>query len=110
MERDRVRIEYGDGELRRLAEDPDCRSRRWGRDVVVAYRKKIQILRAAHDEGDLRALRGLRLEHLTATRAGTVSIRINDQCRLVLTSRPQTDGRVVVVRELVDYHWKDASQ
>lgn len=99
-----MRIEYGDDDLRRLAEDPDYRPRQWGRDVIVAYRKKVQILDAAKDERDLLAMRSLRLERLTADRAGTCSIRLNDQFRLILTFHTDDDGRVAVVLELVDYH------
>jgi proteic killer suppression protein len=99
-----VRIEYGDEDLRRLASDADFKPKRWGRDVIMAYRKKIQILGAARDERDLRALRSLRLEQLAGNRAGTYSIRLNDQFRLILTFRTDEDGRVVVVLELVDYH------
>jgi len=99
-----VRIEYKDDDLRRLAEDPEFRPRQWGRDVVVAYRKKIQILGSATDERDLLALRSLRLERLSGNREGTSSIRLNDQFRLILTFHTGDDGRVVVVLELVDYH------
>jgi proteic killer suppression protein len=98
-----MRIEYGDDDLRRLAEDQSFRPRQWGPDLVRAYRKKIQIIQAAKDEQDLRALRSLRLEQLKGNRAGTSSIRLNDQFRLILTFK--TDGeRVAVVLELVDYH------
>ena len=97
-----MRIEYKDDDLRRLAEDRDFHPKRWGSDIIRAYRKKIQILNAAKDERDLLAMRGLRLESLSGGRAGTSSIRINDQFRLILTFT--TEGsRVVVVLELVDY-------
>jgi toxin HigB-1 len=99
-----VQIEYGDETLRRLAEDPDFAPRQWSRDVVRAYRKKIQLLGAAKDERDLRQLRGLRLKELSGNRAGTSSIRLNDQYRLVLRFRKDPEGRVVIVLELVDYH------
>lgn len=97
-------IEYHDDELRRLAEDPNFRPRQWGRDVVVAYRKKIQILEGAKDERDLYAMQSLNLEKLKGKRTGQSSIRLNDQFRLILTFRTGDDGRVVVVLELVDYH------
>jgi proteic killer suppression protein len=99
-----VVIEYHDDELRRLAEDPNFRPRQWGRDVVVAYRKKIQILEGAKDERDLYAMQSLNLEKLKGKRTGQSSIRLNDQFRLILTFRTGDDGRVVVVLELVDYH------
>jgi proteic killer suppression protein len=99
-----MRIEYGDDDLRRLAEDPAYRPRQWGRDVIVAYRKKVQILDAARDERDLLAMRSLRLERLAGDRDGKCSIRLNGQFRLILTFYTDDDGRVVVVLELVDYH------
>lgn len=99
-----MRIEYDDEELRRLAEEADFRPKQWGRDLVVAYRKKIQVLDSAKDERDLRAMRSLNLEKLKGDRTGRYSIRLNDQFRLILTFRTEDDGRVVVVLELVDYH------
>lgn len=99
-----MKIEYGDEELRRLAEEPDFRPKQWGRDLVVAYRKKIQVLDGALDERDLRAMRSLNLEKLKGDRAGQYSVRLNDQFRLILTFHTEDDGRVVVVLELVDYH------
>ena len=66
-----MRIVFEDDDLRRLAEDPSYTQRRWGPDLVKAYRKKIQVLLAAIDERDLRALRPLHLERLSGRRAGT---------------------------------------
>lgn len=97
-------IEYGDPDLRCLAEDPDFSPRQWSRDVVTSYRKKIQILRSATDERDLRNMRSLNLEKLKGDRDGTWSIRLNDQFRLILTFHTGNAGRVTVVLELVDYH------
>lgn len=99
-----MRIEYDDEDLRRLAEDADFRPKEWGRDVVVAYRRKIQVLDSARDERDLRAMRSLNLEKLKGDRAGQHSIRLNDQFRLILKFHTDADGRVVVVIELIDYH------
>lgn len=99
-----MQIEYGDETLRRLAKDPDFAPRKWSRDVIRAYRKKVQLLGAAKDERDLRQLRGLRLKDLFGTKAGPSSIRLNDQYRLVLRFRTDPEGRVVIVLELVEYH------
>lgn len=104
MGRVRVKIEYGDEELRRLAEEVDFRPKQWGRDLVAAYRKKLQVLDSALDERDLRAMRSLNLEKLKGDRAGQYSVRLNDQFRLILTFHTGEDGRIVVVLELVDYH------
>jgi proteic killer suppression protein len=101
---DRLRIVFEDDDLRRLAEDASYAPRRWGADIIKAYRKKIQVLRAATDERDLYALRSLHLEQLKGNRAGSSSIRLNDQFRLVIKFRTDDDGRVVIVIEMVDYH------
>lgn len=99
-----MRIKYRDNELRLLAEDPEFVSKRWSREVVRAYRKKIAILSSANDERDLRALKSLRLEQLKGDRAGTSSIRINKKLRLILKFETDESGRLVIVIEMVDYH------
>ncbi|WP_225755212.1 type II toxin-antitoxin system RelE/ParE family toxin [Actinotalea sp. Marseille-Q4924] len=99
-----MRIEFGDEFLRRLACDPDFVPARWSREIVRAYRKKVQVLAAATDDRDLRAMRSLRLERLEGDRAGTYSIRVNSQYRLILDLRTEGSDRVVEILELVDYH------
>lgn len=99
-----MQIEYGDDDLRRLAEDAGFAPPRWSRDLIKVYRKKIQMLVAAMDERDIRAVRSLRLEQLDGDRAGTYSIRLNAQYRLILTFRTEGADRVVGVLEMVDYH------
>lgn len=101
---DLVRILFENEELQRAAEDVSYRPKRWSSEILKAYRKKIQILRSAVDERDLRALRSLNLEQLKGDRSGTSSIRLNKQYRLILKFLTEDDGRVVVVIEMVDYH------
>jgi toxin HigB-1 len=101
---DLLRIVLENDDLQRMAEDASYAPRRWGADVVKAYRKKIQVLRSATDERDLYALRSLRLEQLNGDRAGTSSIRLNKQFRLIIKFRTDNDGRVVLVIEMVDHH------
>ena len=98
-----MRIKYLDEVLRRLAEEPGFAPKTWDSDVIRSYRKKIQLIRAAKDERDLYALRGLRLERLKGKRDGQSSIRLNDQLRLIVTFATDVD-RVVVILEIVDYH------
>lgn len=104
MERTRLRIEYGNEELCRLATQADYRPKKWGPDVIRAYRKKIQVLDAATNQMDLARMRSLNLEKLRGDRADQWSIRLNDQFRLIITFRTEVDGQLVVVLELVDYH------
>ncbi|BAU97289.1 plasmid maintenance system killer protein [Corynebacterium suranareeae] len=99
-----MRVLFENEELQRAAEDPSYKPKRWSSDILKAYRRKIQFLRSAADERDLRALRSLNLEQLKGDRFGTSSIRLNKQYRLILKFLTEEDGRVVVVIELVDYH------
>ncbi|NOM65204.1 hypothetical protein EU799_05665 [Corynebacterium silvaticum] len=50
-----MRVVFKDDDPRRLAEDASYAPRRWGVDIIKAYRKKIQVLLAATDERDLYA-------------------------------------------------------
>ena len=75
------------------------RVRRWVNIETVALRK-LRLLHAAHDLGDLRVPPGNRLEALAGDRAGQHSIRINDQWRLCFVWTRQGPREV----EIVDYH------
>jgi proteic killer suppression protein len=98
----RLRVEYGDEELRRLACIRGSESRRCGPDVVRAFRKRIQSLRAATSEADLFALQSLGIERLDGDRDGVFSIRVNHHAWLTVTFRDGDDGgRVVTLHELV---------
>lgn len=99
-----MRTVFVSAELERLANDPEYSPKRWSRDVIRAFRRKLQLLDGATDERDLRAIKSLRLEKLSGDRAGTSSIRLNDQYRLILQFKTGDDGRIVLVLELVDYH------
>lgn len=96
-------VEFDDPVLAQLATDAGFAPKGWNGDVIRSYRKKIQIIRAAKDERDLRAMRGLRLEKLKGGREGQSSIRLNEQFRLVLTFKTEGD-RTAVILEIVDYH------
>lgn len=98
-----MRVEFMDDDLCRCAKEPDFRPKGWGPDLIKAYRRKYQAIRAATDERDLRSQRSLRLEQLSGDRAGTSSIRLNGQFRLILRFESD-DGRVAVLIEVVDYH------
>nr|WP_152823328.1 MULTISPECIES: type II toxin-antitoxin system RelE/ParE family toxin [unclassified Corynebacterium] len=101
-----IQIRFHTDELRRLAEDPSYKPKRWNHELIRAYRKKISILHSATDERDLYAIRSLHLEQLSGNRADTSSIRLNKQFRLILRFITEIEGRTVIVVELVDYHQK----
>jgi proteic killer suppression protein len=64
--------------------------------------KRLEILDAAANLEDLRALRSNRLERLKDDRKGQWSIRINDQWRICF--EPSKDAAGWANIEIVDYH------
>lgn len=87
----------------------DSRTRRvWERERVASIGSELQhvtlrklvMLDAAVDLGDLRVPPGNRLESLRGDRTGQFSIRVNDQWRLCFGWTPAGPTDV----ELVDYH------
>ena len=75
-------------------------SRRLPADIQNTARRKLRMLHNAQTLDDLRVPPGNRLEALRGSRAGSFSIRINDQWRICFCWQ---DGKVTDV-EIVDYH------
>ena len=69
-------------------------------NIESQARTRLIRLDAATSLDDLRAIRGNRLEALSGSRAGSYSIRINDQYRICF--RWEEKGPVNV--EITDYH------
>jgi len=76
------------------------RVRRWSVELQRVALRKLVILDAADELGDLRIPPGNRLEKLSGDRAGEYSIRMNAQWRLCFRWR---GGHAHDV-EMVDYH------
>jgi len=104
-------VTFKDQSLDRLETDPGF-SAGLGGDVVKAFRKAMQHIRAASDERTLYARRSFRFEKLKGDREGQYSMRLNDQWRLVVELHEQgvrTEGqpppkKTVHLVEIVDYH------
>lgn len=77
---------------------------RYSQAIVSAYRRRLQTIRAAQDERDLRALKSLHFEKLQGDRSGEYSMRLNDQYRLILRLEAGSASRVVVIVAIEDYH------
>ncbi|HEY3136686.1 MAG TPA: type II toxin-antitoxin system RelE/ParE family toxin [Blastocatellia bacterium] len=75
-------------------------ARRWAAALQRAAYRKLVVLDAATNLGDLSATPGNRLEKLGGDRAGQYSIRINDQWR-VCFEWVEDDAYEV---EITDYH------
>jgi len=64
----------------------------------------MQFIRAAADERDFYAMKSLHFEKLKGARDHQRSVRLNDQWRLVLEFEGKGQTKVVVVKEIEDYH------
>ena len=53
---------------------------------------------------DLRNYRALHYEKLKGDRDGQRSIRLNQQWRLILRLEQDSEGRLLIIIEIVDYH------
>lgn len=99
-----MRVEFENDDLRRLYEESGFRLSSLGQDLTRAYRKVVEIMAAAADERDLRAMRSLHFEKLEGDRLGQHSLRLNKQWRLIVKLETRQEDTQVVVIEVVDYH------
>lgn len=91
-----MEMEYGDEATRRLPQEGVSYGKGFDRQALM----RLNRIRAAADQRDLSALKGNRFEKLKGDRAGTYSIRINDQWRI--TFRIEDNRALDVTVE--DYH------
>ena len=98
-----MEVEFDDHDLVRLETDAQYTAGH-SQEVVRAYRKRMQQIRAFRDERDFLAVRSLNFEKLKGNREGQHSIRLNLQWRLVLEIRGNHPCKVIRIVEIVDYH------
>jgi len=98
-----MEVEFADDDLDGLETDPE-QSCGFTREIVRGFRKAMQAIRAAKDERDLYALRGLRFEKLKGGRSHQHSVRINRQWRLILELKGEGPNKKVRVIGIEDYH------
>ena len=99
----RMEVNFAQAELERLERDIDFNAG-LGRDVVKAYRKCMQLVRAAYDERDLYAFKSRRFEKLQGDRAHQHSLRLNDRWRLSVEIVKKEPKNVIRVIAIEDYH------
>jgi toxin HigB-1 len=98
-----METEFSDEDLDRLETDAEFTAG-YAREVVKAYRKRMQAIRAAIDERDLRAVKGNHFEKLKGNRAHQYSLHLNDQWRLVVEIKSGNPKNTIVVVGIEDYH------
>lgn len=96
-------VDFEDTSLKRLETDPGFTAC-YDAVIVKAFRKRMQLIRAAVDERAFYALKSLHFEKLKGDRDGQSSMRLNDQWRLLLRVQQNEDGKKVVVISIIDYH------
>lgn len=99
-----MEILFGDYDLDQLEIDPDY-SAGWPQPIVKAYRKRMQMIRAAPDERDFYKWKSLRFEKLEGKRKHQHSMRLNDRYRLVLELlKDNPRGTIARIVGIEDYH------
>jgi proteic killer suppression protein len=96
-------VEFRDSALDRLETDASF-SAGFPGAIVKAYRKKMQMMRAAPDERSFYALKSLHFEKLKGDRSHQCSMKLNDQWRLVLEMIGSAPEKAAVIVTIEDYH------
>lgn len=96
-------VEFDDNELDRLETDGHFTAG-FSQEIVKAYRRRLQQIRAFGDESDFYAVKSLHFERLQGSRSGQSSVRLNAQWRLIVEIRGQHPCKVIGIVEIVDYH------
>jgi proteic killer suppression protein len=99
-----MEVRFAEQSLQRLESDASFNGG-FGQEIVKAFRKRMQMIRAARDERDFYALKSLHFEKLKGDRQGQYSMRLNQQWRLILEfERQEGSSATVVIISIVDYH------
>ena len=98
-----MEVEFEDEDLRRLACDP-LFDMGLHRNIVKAYRMRVQLIAAALDERAFYALISWHFEKLKGDLAGKYSIRLNKQWRLLIRLEKRQSDKTVVIISICDYH------
>ena len=99
----RMDVKFEDALLRRLEADATYTGE-FDAAIVKAFRKRMQLIRAAADERAFYAMKSLHYEKLKGDREGQHSMRLNDQWRLILRVDQDESGKLVVIISIIDYH------
>lgn len=72
--------------------------------IVKAFRRRIQQIRAASDERQFYANRGMKFEQMSGKRKHQHSMRLNDQYRLIVEMAGKGADKIVRIIGVEDYH------
>ena len=98
-----MEVEFADESLDRLEIDLQFTAGFDG-GTIKGFRKTMQIIRAAPDERDFYAMKGLHFEKLEGKRSHQRSMRLTKQWRLILELTGEAPNKIVRVIGIEDYH------
>ncbi len=98
-----MEVEFADKKLEKI-EIAKSSIEGFSLDVIKAFQKRMQFIRAADDERDFYAMKSLHFEKLKGNRVGEFSMRLNDQWRLILKIKANKPKNKVLVCGIEDYH------
>ena len=98
-----MEAEFADDDLDRLEMDLAFTAK-LSADIVRAYRRRMQQVRAFTDEREFYNIKSLHFEKLKGDRAHQYSLRLNKQWRLILEIKRGSSKNTIVVVAIEDYH------
>ncbi len=98
-----MEVKFLDASLDRLEVDPSY-SGGFDQAIVRAFRKRMQIIRAAADERTFYELKSLHFEKLKGDRSRQHSMRLNKQWRLILEFEGASIAKIACIVQIEDYH------
>ena len=98
-----MQVEHIDKNLERLETDREFNGG-FPENIVRAFRKRMQFVRQAKDERDLRAIKSNHFEKMQGKLAGQYSIRLNDQLRLLFRFEDADQSKKIVIIAIKDPH------
>ncbi len=96
-------VRFKDEFLEKLERNTECDAS-FEPGVGKAFRKRMQMIRAAADERDFYALKSLHFEKLKGKREHQRSMALNDQWRLIVEIVEGNPNRTIWIVGIEDYH------
>lgn len=97
-----MRFQFEDSDLSRLYYEDNNRGN-YPEYVVNAFFKKMQIIRGAKNENDIRAIKSNHFEKLTGEH-NRYSIRLNDQYRLIFSIEKDEICKLILIKEISNHY------
>jgi|SRR5438128_8953187 len=98
-----LEVRFKDASLDRLESDRNA-GEGYSPAIVKAFRKRMQLIRAAPDERVLYEWKSLRFEKLKGDRSHQHSVRLNDQWRLIVEFEGEAPNKTIMIVGIEDYH------